>query len=191
MGSGSRKTAGNFPTSPGQRGNPDVDLCGDSRKERDSVADGLKHGGASLRGHVHIQRIGDNTSGGNGWRTRKMGVNSLAFSRDAARSSFCHGRDCVGLTNQIPWRLNEQWMELMAPAGTSMFVSAQPEYIRKSSGRRWDGRFIGPRARNRWPSRRTGCRTRARRAGNRVRNFFEFNWWSAVARVTQPPHACF
>ena len=37
--------------------------------------------------------------------------------------------DCVGLTKDVAWRLNKQWMELIANSGTALFISAQPEAL--------------------------------------------------------------
>ncbi len=82
-------------------------------------------------GLVHSQRIGDNTSGREWQTTRKMGINSLAFRALQHGYLFATDADCVGLTTQIPWRLNEQWLELLAASGTSMFVSTQSNYVKE------------------------------------------------------------
>ncbi|MGF7141916.1 alpha-galactosidase [Anaerotaenia torta] len=74
-------------------------------------------------GYVHLQRTGDDTSGQNWERTRKMGVNTLAF-RMPQHNRFYHvDGDCVGITKQIPWEKNRQWLELLAKSGTPLFVS--------------------------------------------------------------------
>ena len=76
-------------------------------------------------GNVHIQRIGDDTSGREWTRTRKMGVNALAFRAHQHEAFFLADADCVGITDAIPWELNRQWLELLAASGTPLFVSVQ------------------------------------------------------------------
>ena len=39
---------------------------------------------------------------------------------------FAVDADCVGLTNDVPWELNRQWLDLLACSGTPLFVSADP-----------------------------------------------------------------
>ncbi|MGC4102812.1 alpha-amylase family protein [Ferruginibacter sp.] len=78
-------------------------------------------------GLFELNRIGDDTSGNEWSRTKKMGVNTLAF-RAVQHGAFysCDG-DCVGLTTKVPWTKNKQWMELLAKSGMPLFISAQPE----------------------------------------------------------------
>lgn len=78
-------------------------------------------------GYFELNRIGDDTSGMEWDRTRKMGVNSLAFRGIQHNSFYSADADCVGLTTKIPWEKNKQWMELLAKSGTPLFISAQPE----------------------------------------------------------------
>jgi alpha-galactosidase len=58
-----------------------------------------------------------------------MGVNTLAF-RGAQHGAF-YGvdPDCVGVTNDIPWALNRQWLDLVARSGTMLFVSLAPDAL--------------------------------------------------------------
>lgn len=77
-------------------------------------------------GLIHIQRTGDDTSGHEWERTRKMGINTLAFRMPQHRAFFQADADCVGVTDKIPWYLNRQWLELLAKSGTPLFVSADP-----------------------------------------------------------------
>jgi alpha-galactosidase len=80
-------------------------------------------------GVFDICRIGDDTSGRDWARTRKMGVNTLAF-RGAQHGAFYVGdADCVGVTSAIPWSLNRQWLDLLAKSGTMLFVSLAPDAI--------------------------------------------------------------
>jgi alpha-galactosidase len=67
--------------------------------------------GCNTVGHLaagvfELQRIGDDTSGRDWNRTRKMGVNTLAFRGPQHNTFFAVDADCVGLTRQIPWNLN-------------------------------------------------------------------------------------
>ena len=78
---------------------------------------------------MHLQRVGDDTSGLEWRRTRKMGVNSLAFRIAQHGALFAVDADCVGLTEQIPWALNRQWLDLLARSGTPLFLSLQPESL--------------------------------------------------------------
>jgi alpha-galactosidase len=56
-----------------------------------------------------------------------MGVNTLAFRMPQHGTFFSHDADCVGITPQIPWELNKQWLDLLAKSGTPLFVSADPD----------------------------------------------------------------
>ncbi len=80
-------------------------------------------------GLFELNRIGDDTSGNEWERTRKMGVNTLAFRAAQQGIFYATDGDCVGLTTKIPWAKNKQWMELVAKSGTPLFISAQPEAI--------------------------------------------------------------
>jgi alpha-galactosidase len=78
-------------------------------------------------GLFELNRIGDDTSGNEWDRTRKMGVNTLAFRGVQHGHFYATDADCVGLTTKIDWQKNKQWMELVAKSGTPLFISAQPE----------------------------------------------------------------
>jgi alpha-galactosidase len=80
-------------------------------------------------GHFEICRIGDDTSGTEWARTRKMGVNSLAFRGTQHGAFYVADADCVGVTNAVPWTLNRQWLDLLARSGTMLFVSLAPEAL--------------------------------------------------------------
>ena len=77
-------------------------------------------------GHFEICRVGDDTSGTEWSRTRKMGVNTLAFRGVQHGAFYVADPDCVGVTNAIPWSLNRQWLDLLAQSGTMLFVSLDP-----------------------------------------------------------------
>jgi alpha-galactosidase len=78
-------------------------------------------------GLFELNRIGDDTSGREWARTKKMGVNTLAFRGAQHGTFYSADADCVGLTNKIPWEKNKQWMQLLAESGTPLFISAQPD----------------------------------------------------------------
>ena len=84
------------------------------------------HLGAGL---FELQRTGDDTSGRNWERTRRMGINTLAFRMPQQGTFFGADADCVGLTGAIPWESNRQWLSLLAQSGTPLFVSADPEAV--------------------------------------------------------------
>lgn len=78
-------------------------------------------------GSAELQRIGDDTSGVDWARTRRMGVNSLAFRLCQNGIFYTVDADCVGITNKIDWALNSQWLSLLAKSGTPLFVSLSPD----------------------------------------------------------------
>ncbi len=81
-------------------------------------------------GLVEVNRIGDDTSGKLWNRTRIFGVNTLAFRLCQNNSFYKVDADCVGiLGNNIDWKLNKQWLDLLAKSGSPLFVSAQPEAL--------------------------------------------------------------
>lgn len=77
-------------------------------------------------GLVHAARTGDDTSGRNWERTRRMGVNTLAFRLPQHRHFYEADADCVGIRGDIPMSLNLQWAELLARSGTVFFASVKP-----------------------------------------------------------------
>lgn len=83
----------------------------------------IGHLGAGL---MHMHRSGDDTSGLTWERTRRMGINTLAFCLPQHRTFYEIDADCVGITGKIPWELNRQWADLVAESGTSLFISAKP-----------------------------------------------------------------
>ena len=78
-------------------------------------------------GLFELNRIGDDTSGNEWERTRKMGVNTLAFRGIHHGAFYAADADCVGLTTKVPWEKTEKWLQLVAKSGTPLFISAQPE----------------------------------------------------------------
>ena len=86
----------------------------------------IGHLGAGL---MHLNRTGDDTSGRSWEQTRKMGVNTLSFSLPQHGALFAIDADCVGVTGEIPWELNRQWLQLLAESGTPLFTSIQPSVL--------------------------------------------------------------
>jgi len=80
-------------------------------------------------GVFELNRIGDDTSGKEWDRTRKMGVNTLGFRMPQHNNFYAADGDCVGLTQQIPWAKNKQWMQLLAESSAPLFISAQPDAL--------------------------------------------------------------
>jgi alpha-galactosidase len=78
-------------------------------------------------GVFELNRIGDDTSGKEWARTLKMGVNTLGFRLPQHNTFYAVDGDCVGLTTQIPWKENRQWLQLLAESSAPLFISVQPE----------------------------------------------------------------
>ena len=98
----------------------------------ESAAPGTVILGCNVIGHlaaglVHLNRTGDDTSGVDWERTRKMGVNTLAFRLPQHLAFFDIDADCVGVTGKIDWALNRQWLHLLSVSGTPLFVSCRPD----------------------------------------------------------------
>ena len=103
------------------------DLYGTIRRAAgDSLIIGCNTVSHLSAGHFEICRVGDDTSGTEWSRTRKMGVNTLAFRGAQHGTFYVADPDCVGVTNAIPWSLNRQWLDLLARSGTMLFVSLDP-----------------------------------------------------------------
>jgi alpha-galactosidase len=97
-----------------------------------AVAKGQTIIGCNTVGHLaaglfEAQRTGDDTSGRIWERTRRMGVNTLAYRLPQHNTFFAVDPDCVGITDQIPWELNRQWLDLIARSGAALFVSPGPD----------------------------------------------------------------
>lgn len=88
----------------------------------------ISHLSANL---FEIMRTGDDTSGRNFDRTRKMGVNTLAFRMPQHRSFYLCDADCIGITSYIPWHENKKWLDLLANSGTPLFISCDPKILKQ------------------------------------------------------------
>jgi alpha-galactosidase len=101
---------------------------------REAAGDATMLLGCNTIGHLgaglfEIQRIGDDTSGKQWERTRKMGVNTLAFRLPQHNTFFAADADCVPVTAAIPWAMTRQWLDLVARSGTPLFVSPDPKML--------------------------------------------------------------
>ena len=80
-------------------------------------------------GLFELQRTGDDTSGTDWSRTRRFGVNTMAFRGIQHNAFYAADGDCVGIKGDIPWELNRQWLTLLAKSGTPLFISPDPKKI--------------------------------------------------------------
>ncbi|AMR32772.1 hypothetical protein A0256_15760 [Mucilaginibacter sp. PAMC 26640] len=80
-------------------------------------------------GVFELNRTGDDTSGKEWARTKKMGVNTLGFRLPHHNTFYAADGDCVGLTKDVPWDKNKQWLELLAGSGSPLFISAELETL--------------------------------------------------------------
>ena len=104
----------------------------DVTKEYDAIIIGCNTIGHLGAGLMHANRTGDDTSGKNWERTRRMGVNTLAFRLPQHRTFYDVDADCVGIAGNIPWNLNRQWADVIAESGTPLFVSAKPGLLNET-----------------------------------------------------------
>ncbi len=90
------------------------------------VLNGCNTFGHLTQGLFEIQRTGDDTSGRQWERTRRMGINTLAFRIPQNRTFFTIDPDLAGITDAIPWELNRQWLQILALSGVSTMISPGP-----------------------------------------------------------------
>ena len=100
------------------------------RTLREAAGEGLLLGCNTI-GHLgaglfEAQRTGDDTSGREWERTRKMGVNTLGFRLPQHNAFFAADPDCVAITPAVPWDVTSRWLDLVARSGTALFVSVDP-----------------------------------------------------------------
>ena len=86
----------------------------------------IGHLGAGL---FEVQRMGDDISGHDWERTRRMGVNTLAFRLPQNETFFTCDADCAAHTDQTPWEFDRQYLDLVAHSGTALFISVDPRTI--------------------------------------------------------------
>jgi alpha-galactosidase len=86
-------------------------------------------------GVFEMCRAGDDTSGNEWARTRRMGVNTLAFRGAQHGAFYVVDPDCCGVTTDIPWDYNRRWLDLLARSGTMLFVSLAPDALGEAQRR--------------------------------------------------------
>lgn len=78
-----------------------------------------------VAGYCHINRTGDDTSGYAYDRTRRIGVNTLAFRLSQNGRFYMIDADCAGfIKGYIPFEANKLWVDLLANSGSPFFISA-------------------------------------------------------------------
>jgi alpha-galactosidase len=103
------------------------------RTLREAAGDALLLG-CNTVGHIgaglfEAQRVGDDVSS-NAWeRTRRMGINALAYRLAQNGTFFVCDPDCAAHTERTPWKLDSQFLDLIARSGTALFISADPTKI--------------------------------------------------------------
>ncbi|MFE9750979.1 hypothetical protein ACFYOT_39255 [Saccharothrix saharensis] len=95
----------------------------------DMVVLGCNTVGHLAAGLEAVHRIGDDTSGRQWERTRRMGINALAFRLPQHGAFFVADADCIPVTAETPWHLNRRFLDLVARSGTALFVSVDPSEL--------------------------------------------------------------
>lgn len=90
--------------------------------------------GCNTVGHLgagifEMQRTGDDTSGREWNRTRKMGVNTLGFRLPQHRTFFLIDPDCAPVSKSVPLAMTRQWLAVVARSGAALFISADPAVV--------------------------------------------------------------
>jgi alpha-galactosidase len=101
---------------------------------REAAGENVMLLGCNTIGHLSAgifesQRIGDDVSGTNWERTRRMGVNTLGFRLPQHSTFFCIDPDCIPFTSDIDWRDSRQWLDVVARTGAALFVSPSPSTV--------------------------------------------------------------
>jgi hypothetical protein len=90
------------------------------------LLEGCNTVGHLSQGIFDLQRAGDDTSGRQWERTRRMGINTLSFRLPQNGTFFTVDPDLVGITDAIPWELNRQYLDVLARSGAVTMVSPGP-----------------------------------------------------------------
>jgi alpha-galactosidase len=103
------------------------------RNLRDAAGDAVLLGcntiGHLAAGVFEVQRAGDDTSGRAWERTRRMGINTLAFRLPQHNTFFACDADCCAHTGATPWAFDRQFLNLVARSGTPLFISVDPRTV--------------------------------------------------------------
>jgi alpha-galactosidase len=92
--------------------------------------------GCNTVGHLSVgifdaTRTGDDVSGKEWERTRRTGVNTLAFRMPQHKTFYSLDADCVPITPDVPWAMSRQWLQAVANSGSVLLVSPDPRAIGK------------------------------------------------------------
>jgi alpha-galactosidase len=87
--------------------------------------------GCNTVGHLSVgifdaSRTGDDVSGREWERTRRTGVNTLAYRLPQHKTFFRLDADCVPVTPEVPWAMNRHWLQAVARSGTVLLISPDP-----------------------------------------------------------------
>jgi alpha-galactosidase len=108
-------------------------ILGLYRALRDAAGESILIGCNTLShlsaGVFEINRIGDDVSGRSWDRTRRMGVNTLAFRAAHHGAFYAADPDIAPITRQHPWAKGRQWLDLLAGSGMPLFVSPEIEAV--------------------------------------------------------------
>jgi alpha-galactosidase len=99
------------------------------RAAGDALVIGCNTFGHLSAGLFEISRIGDDTSGRSWDRTRRMGVNTLAFRAAHHGAFYAADPDIAAITRQHPWAQGRLWLRLLAESGMPLFVSPEIEAV--------------------------------------------------------------
>ena len=91
----------------------------------DAILIGCNTFGHLSAGVFEINRIGDDVSGRAWDRTRRMGINTLAYRAAHHETFYAADPDIAPITAQHPWDKGRLWLELLAASGMPLFVSAE------------------------------------------------------------------
>lgn len=80
-------------------------------------------------GIFELMRTGDDNSPLQWERTRRMGVNALAFRMPQHGAFYAADADIAPLGPDVPWELNRQWLDLLGRSGTPLFFSCPRHYV--------------------------------------------------------------
>lgn len=95
----------------------------------DRIVLGCNTVGHLSAGIFDAQRTGDDVSGRNWERTRRMGVNTLGFRLPQNGVFFATDADCVPITRDVPWSFTKQWLQAVAASGSVLLISPEPGAI--------------------------------------------------------------
>ena len=90
--------------------------------------------GCNTVGHLSVgifdaSRTGDDVSGKEWERTRRTGVNTLAYRLPQHMIFYSIDADCVALTPEVPWSMSRQWLDVVAKSGSVLLISPDPKAV--------------------------------------------------------------